>query len=245
LPRKIQTLPATMEEEHRAASGAAPIRDGQARIEIETRRGIRPCPHLERDSGRDEPSSMRVSKSEAPRSVADGLARRPTAANGAKDLAYQPLDAGRRALAKAQDDVDAGGRRLLPLAPDVPIDLRPQGAMPRQRPFLSFSCPTIGSIRGRVRHVRTGFDPVVTLGSGADHGGTSCWQFSGHDAARGRTGAAWEGSNGRAEEKPNLFRNLPSAGGGTDQVSDQSLTTTSASFSVDQDATPVRYAASR
>jgi hypothetical protein len=52
-----------------------------------------PRPHLERDGGRDERERVRVSKPEPPRHVTNGLARRPTATNGAENLAYNALDA--------------------------------------------------------------------------------------------------------------------------------------------------------
>jgi len=101
--------------------------------------------------------------------MADGLASGPAAADSPKHFAYQPLDARRCALAKSQDHIDLGDRRPLPLAPDMAIDRCAQGAVSRWRLFLSLTRPTIGLVRHGIDHVRTGFDPVATLGNRLGH----------------------------------------------------------------------------
>jgi hypothetical protein len=49
--------------------------------------------HLEPDAGGDEGARVRVSKSEPPCHVTYGVARRLTTADGAKNLAHDPLNA--------------------------------------------------------------------------------------------------------------------------------------------------------
>jgi hypothetical protein len=96
LAREIQTLPGIRKE---STSGLEPrplsetvSRGSRSRLPKCHR--VLPRPHLESDSGRNELTSTRLLESEAPRQVTDGLASRLTAADGAKDLADQPLDAG-------------------------------------------------------------------------------------------------------------------------------------------------------
>jgi len=49
--------------------------------------------HLEPDAGGDEGARVRVSKSEPPCHVTYGIARGLTTADGAKNLAHDPLNA--------------------------------------------------------------------------------------------------------------------------------------------------------
>jgi len=56
----------------------------------------------------------------------------------------------------------------------MPIRLCTQGTVSRRRLFLSLAGATIGLVRGGIRSECPGFDPVLTLGTVADHDDSSC-----------------------------------------------------------------------
>src|SRR5262245_48028789 len=96
--------------------------------------------------------------------------------------------------------------------------------MSRRRLFLSLAGATIGLVRGRIRSERTGFDPILTLGTVADHDDSSCRLCTSEprtDRPRG------DKSNGCAETGSRYFRDLKCGRAGLDQRPEQSLNTTS------------------
>src|SRR5215470_4843579 len=112
------------------------------------------------------------------------------------------------------------------MAPYMPIRLCTQGTVSRRRLFLSLAGATIGLVRGRIRSERAGFDPVLALGTVADHDDSSCRLRTTEPRTDWPHG---EKSNGCAETESHCFRDLQCGRTGLDRQPAQSLNTTSGS----------------